>query len=245
MAKVKMLIEYDGSNYHGFQMQSNAHTIQAEIETAIYNLTGENCRIDAAGRTDTGVHALGQVIAFKTNASIPGNKWALALNTKLPADIRAHKSEIVNDDFHPRFDALQKTYKYFIYRREIGASIYRNFAYCYHYQLDVEAMQKACTYIKGTHDFRAFCSSGAIVKHYVRQVDECELQETEGWLKLHISANGFLYNMVRIIMGTLLQIGKKRFPASYMQEIIVGQDRKKAGPKVPPGGLYLMEVKYP
>jgi len=245
MPRIKVVIEYDGSQYHGFQRQKNARTIQEAIETAIRNLTGERVSIQAAGRTDTGVHALGQVIAFETNASIPAQRWALALNSELPADIFAHKSEEAPLDFHPRFSALSKCYRYKIYRKKQGRIIYRNYALCNEEKLNIEAMQKACRLLEGTHSFKAFCASGSNVKNYIRTVYSCELKEERDWLTMDIKANGFLYNMVRIIMGTLLEIGRNQISPEYILELFRVQDRSLAGPTASPAGLYLVNVEYP
>lgn len=245
MPKIKIVIEYDGSQYHGFQRQKNVNTIQQEIETAIRNLTGEIVSIEGAGRTDTGVHALGQVIAFKTDASIPADRWSLALNSKLPPNIFAHKSEEVPVDFHPRFSAVNKLYKYKIYRKRQGRIIYRNYALCSEEILNIEAMQKACSLLEGTHNFKAFCSSGSSVKNYIRTIYSCELNDGEEWLTMDIKANGFLYNMVRIIMGTLLEIGRNKISPEFLTQLFRVQDRSLAGPTVSPAGLYLVNVEYP
>lgn len=245
MPKIKILLEYDGSNYHGFQRQKNAHTIQEEIETAIKILTGEAIRIKGAGRTDAGVHALGQVIAFDTQASIPPERWALALNSKLPPDIFAHRSEAVSVDFNPRFSAVSKQYTYKIFRRTTGKIIYRDYAFCSDEPLDIEAMRQACNLIEGTHNFKAFCSSGSSVKNFVRTIYSCQLDDTDDWLQMHIKANGFLYNMVRIIMGTLLEIGRKQMTPAVIPGLFKVQDRNLAGPTLSPAGLYLIKVDYP
>lgn len=245
MQRIKMVLEYDGSNYHGFQRQINAHTIQAEIEDAIYHLSGERVAIIAAGRTDAGVHALGQVIVFNTNASIPANKWESALNSKLPEDIRILNSQAVTTDFHPRYRAHKKSYTYLIYRQKQGATFYRKYALLNTENLCLDEMQRACKIIEGRHDFRAFCASGSSVKTWERTVLTCSLKAQGAWLRLDIEADGFLYNMVRIIMGTLLEVGRQRINADYLFTILESHDRAKAGPTVAPQGLYLRSVDYP
>lgn len=242
--RVKLIIEYDGTNYHGFQVQNNAHTIQAEIEKAINKLTGEKVVLAAAGRTDAGVHALGQVIAFDTSSRIPPDRWKYALNSVLPGDIRVRESSYVEKGFHPRFNAVSKTYHYLIYRREKGALFYRNYAWVNSEVLDVDEMKKAACYIKGTHDFRSFCSSGSSVKNFTRTVKKLEIEDEFPFLWLKIEADGFLYNMVRIITGTLVEIGQGKYKAEDMKNIIEARDRNKAGITAPPQGLYLIEVKY-
>jgi len=244
LARIKMTIEYDGSRYHGFQIQNNANTIQAELEKAIKSITGESTSILCAGRTDAGVHALGQVIAFDTNATIPGDKWQFALNSFLPPDIKVINSSLCQPDFHPRFDAVSKVYHYLIYRQREGYVFNRNYAYCDSEYLDIEAMQQACSLFLGKHNFRSFCASGSSVKTFERCIMECQLKQEGPYLRFIVEANGFLYNMVRIIVGTLLQIGREVYPPAKIKEIIKAQDRKQAGPTAPPQGLYLAEVKY-
>lgn len=245
MQRIKMIIEYDGSGYHGFQVQNNAHTIQAEIEESISRLNGKKTSILFAGRTDAGVHALGQVVAFDSESSIPPDKWQFALNSFLPPDIRVLKSMAAQSDFHPRFNALHKRYRYLIYRRRAGAVMFRNTALITDERLDLEAMSQACTMVQGAHDFRSFCASGSSAKTFERTVYQCGLKESGPFLQLEIQADGFLYNMVRIIVGTVLNIGRGTYPAPTMKEIIDSRDRSQAGPTAPPQGLYLMHVTYP
>ena len=245
MPKIKLVMEYDGGNYHGFQRQLNANTIQAELEQAIYKISREKVAIIAAGRTDAGVHALGQVVAFNTETRIPADKWRLALNSILPADIRILESEEVRAAFHPQYDALYKSYCYLIYRQKARASFYRKHALLNDQQLDIEAMQNACSYIIGKHDFRSFCASGSGVKSWERTVYSCKLEDNGDWLKLYITADGFLYNMVRIIVGTLLEIGRGRFQPEQISTMISSGERSQAGPTAAPQGLYLCSVKYP
>lgn len=245
MPRIKLVIEYDGSSYHGFQRQDNAHTIQAEIEMQLFKLCGQAITICAAGRTDAGVHARGQVIAFDTVSTIPTERWNLALNSLLPDDIRVLTSVEVNPDFHPQFQAISKQYSYLLYRNKPAAIFYRKYALCNTEPLDIEAMIRACQLVEGRHDFRAFCASGSGAKTFERIVFNCSIKEENALLRLDIEANGFLYNMVRIIMGTLLEVGRKRIPADEVTEIIESKDRSKAGPTAPPHGLYLISVAYP
>ncbi|CFX05474.1 Pseudouridine synthase I, TruA [Syntrophomonas zehnderi OL-4] len=245
MKRIKMVLEYDGSNYHGFQRQINAHTIQAQLESSINHLTGETVTVNAAGRTDAGVHALGQVIAFNTSARIPADKWTPALNSKLPDDIRILNSLEAAPDFHPQFDALKKSYVYLIYRQKSGASFYRKHALLNSENLDVAGMQRAARLLEGNHNFKAFCASGSSVKSFKRNVSLCRIINQEAWLKLEIEANGFLYNMIRIIMGTLLEVGRQRLTPEHILEILDSQDRNLAGSTVSPHGLYLKAVEYP
>lgn len=244
MARIRMTVEYDGSRYHGFQIQHNANTVQAELENGIKRLTGEEVSIICAGRTDAGVHALGQVIAFDTQTNIPGDKWQFALNSFLPADIQIIESTECHLHFHPRFDALSKTYHYIIYRQNNGRIFYRNYALHNTDFLDITAMQVACQLLEGRHNFKSFCASGSSVKTFERSVYRCNLVGEDPFLRLEIQADGFLYNMVRIIMGTLLEIGRGNYQPETITDIIGAQDRTKAGSTVPPQGLYLVKVEY-
>jgi len=240
-----MIIEYDGSNYHGFQRQDNAHTIQAEIEKQLGKLSGEVVTICGAGRTDARVHARGQVIAFNTTATIPPERWALALNSFLPEDIRALSSSATESNFHPQIHSISKRYAYYLYRHKSGTAFYRRYALCNSDQLDITAMRQACQFITGRHNFQAFCASGGSSKTFERTVLNCAIMEQGSLLRLDVEANGFLYNMVRIIMGTLLEVGRKRIPADEIPNILKSRDRTRAGPTAPPQGLYLMGVDYP
>jgi len=243
--RIKMIIEYDGSNYHGFQRQDNAHTIQAEIEKQLGKLSGEVVTICGAGRTDARVHARGQVIAFNTTATIPPERWALALNSFLPEDIRALSSSATESNFHPQIHSISKRYAYYLYRHKSGTAFYRRYALCNSDQLDITAMRQACQFITGRHNFQAFCASGGSSKTFERTVLNCAIMEQGSLLRLDVEANGFLYNMVRIIMGTLLEVGRKRIPADEIPNILKSRDRTRAGPTAPPQGLYLMGVDYP
>ncbi len=244
MGRIKLLLEYDGSNYHGFQIQKNANTIQAELEKAIYRLSGEQLTIICAGRTDAGVHALGQVVAFDSNSTIPANKWVYALNSQLPGDIRVLESQETGPEFNPRFDAFKKRYCYVIYRRKAKAAFYRNYAYCYTKKLDLKAMQEAAAMLTGRHNFSSFCASGSSARTFDREIFCCYLTEKDSYLRLHIEADAFLYNMIRIISGTLLAVGRGKYPPHYLKEIIDARDRALAGPTAPPQGLYLVKVYY-
>lgn len=242
--RIRMTVEYDGGRYHGFQRQANANTIQAEMEKAICRLTGETATVLGAGRTDAGVHALGQVIAFDTSATIPVERWKPALNTYLPGDIRVVEAEAADGCFHPQFQARRKTYEYRIYRSERGCTLQRNHALCLTISLNLDEMRKAAAYIAGRHDFSAFCASGSRVKSFEREVYRCELQDQWPWLTMQIEADGFLYNMVRIIIGTLLLVGQGKLGADQIPRIIASRDRALAGVTAVPQGLYMLKVEY-
>jgi tRNA pseudouridine38-40 synthase len=244
MKRIKAVLEYDGSGYHGFQIQKNAISIQETIESSIEKLIGYRVSIMAAGRTDAGVHALGQVIAFDTNSSIPADKWKFALNSILPADIRVISSCRVDSDFHPRFQALDKKYIYYIYRRQRGRVFYSPYAYCNQEKLNMEAMQEACKLLLGLQNFKSFCASGSSVKTFDRHIKECQLSQKGPFIQFEICADGFLYHMVRIIVGTLLEVGRSNLEPQDIARIIQAQDRNQAGPTAPPQGLYLHSVNY-
>ena len=247
MRNIRLTIEYDGKDFNGWQKQPNKLNIQGEIERAIESLTGdEKVDLIASGRTDAGVHALGQVANFKTNnESIPIEKFAMALNTKLKRSIRVIYAEEVNERFHSRYTCKRKTYRYVINNNECESAIYRNFEYHMPVRLNVEAMKKAIKYFEGEHDFKAFKASGTSSKSSVRTIYLAEVKEAEqGRIHIELTGNGFLYNMVRIIAGTLVDVGMGKIPVENIPEIIAEGDRSKAGKTLSPSGLFLMKVEY-
>lgn len=245
MRNIKLIIEYDGTNYSGWQRQSNSLTVQEVIERALYKLTGKECILIASGRTDAGVHALAQVANFTIgSSSIPSAKFSYALNSLLPHDIVIKRSEEVSPNFHSRYSAKAKKYKYLIYNSEHPSALLRNRAYHISQPLNLDNMIKASEYFHGTHDFAGFMSSGSSVKSTVRTIKSISIAPKSDGLELEVSADGFLYNMVRIIAGTLISVGMgKIFPHS-VKDIIRSCDRKQAGKTAPPQGLYLVEVYY-
>ena len=247
MRNIRLTIEYDGKDFNGWQKQPNKLNIQGEIERAIEILTGEE-HIDliASGRTDAGVHALGQVANFKTeNESIPIDKFALALNTKLKRSIRIKRAEEVDERFHSRYTCKKKTYRYIINNNECESAIYRNFEYHMPVKLDIESMKKAIKYFEGEHDFKAFKASGTSSKSSVRKIYLAEVKEAEeGRIHIELTGNGFLYNMVRIIAGTLVDVGMNKIKPEQIPEIIKLGERPRAGKTLPPSGLFLMKVEY-
>ena len=244
MRNIKLTIEYDGKDFNGWQKQPNKLNIQGEIEKAIERITGEEVELNASGRTDAGVHALGQVANFKTNSNIPIEKIPIALNTNLKKSIRILNAEEVDERFHSRLSCKEKTYRYVINNSEYGTAIYRNMEYCVPQKLDVEAMQKAAKYFEGEHDFKAFKASGTSSKSSVRTIFKAEVTKHEDRIYIELTGNGFLYNMVRIISGTLLEVGMGRIKPEEVSEIIESKDRLKAGKTLPPQGLFLVEIKY-
>lgn len=244
MKNIKLTIEYDGSNYFGWQKQNNKETVQETIERAILAVTGEKINLTGSSRTDTGVHAKGMVANFKTNTSIPPNKIKFALNNKLPDDIVIINSEEVSEDFHSRYNSKGKTYCYTIINRRDRLALGRNYAYQFKWDLDIERMKSACKYFLGEHDFCAFMSSGSSVKTTVRTINELYIENNKDEIKIFISANGFLYNMVRIIVGTLIMVGIGKISDKDITDIIESKDRTKAGACVPANGLTLEKVYY-
>lgn len=241
---IKLILEYDGTNYSGWQKQPDAKSIQETLENAILKITGEKVNLIGSGRTDSRVHALGQVANFKTNSKIPGNRFVKALNSMLPSDIAVRESMEVDDDFHARFNAIGKEYKYLIYNNKVRSPLKRNYSYFVDYDLDIEKMREALDLFLGTHDFRGFMSSGSSIKTTVRTISNIEFIKKEDIIELSIMGNGFLYNMVRIIVGTLVDIGIGKIDITDISDIIESCDRNKAGHTAPPEGLYLSKVFY-
>ena len=228
----------------GWQKQPNKLNIQGEIETVIENITKEKVDLIASGRTDAGVHALGQVANFKTNSNIPIEKIAIAINSQLKNSIRIKNAEEVPERFHSRYNCKRKTYRYIIDNSKYGSSIYRNLTYHMPIKLNVNEMKKAIKYFEGEHDFKAFKSSGTSSKSSVRTIYKAEIRQKDENIIIELTGNGFLYNMVRIISGTLVDVGLGKIRTDDIIKIIEDQDRKKAGKTLPPQGLFLVKVEY-
>ena len=244
MRNIKLLIEYDGTNYGGWQRQPNNVTIQEKIEEAIFKITKEKVNLVGSSRTDAGVHAKGMVANFFTESKIPQDRFREAINTKLPDDIAIIKSEEVDKEFHARYSSKGKMYSYTIINRYEKVSLGRNYVYQVKEKLDVKAMQEACEYFIGTHDFKAFRSAGGSAKTSIRTIKEFYIEQNNDSLKVYISADGFLYNMVRIIVGTLIEVGNGTIAIEDIENIIKNGDRTKAGKCVAPNGLILEKVYY-
>lgn len=244
MNNIKLTLEYDGTNYYGWQKQRGFRTVQGELEEVISIVTKEQCDVTGSSRTDAGVHAKGFVANFKTNAKIPPNKFREALNVKLPDDIVVIKSELVNEEFHARYNAKGKTYEYYILNSEAPSALMRNQVYYYKYDLDIEAMEEAAKQFVGTHDFAAFKTQGSSVKGTIRTIYDVKVEKTEKIIKISVSGDGFLYNMVRIMVGTLINVGRGKTDKDSIIDIINKKDRKLAGDCVPAKGLLLKEVYY-
>ncbi len=243
--RIKLIIAYDGTNYHGFQSQVNGIAIQDVIELALADLFCEPLRIKSASRTDTGVHAEGNVAVFDVETRIAPSKIALALNARLPEDIRIVDSEEVPGDFHPRFQETVKTYEYRILNRKFPDPMMRNLENHIYYPLDAEKMDRAAQYLVGEHDFASFCSSGYSSKTTVRTIYRAEVIRTGDRISFFITGNGFLYNMVRILAGTLIEIGEGKYPPEEMEKILEARDRSCAGQTALAKGLVLKEIRYP
>lgn len=244
MRNIKLILEYDGTAYSGWQSQTNAVAIQDILKKAVQTMTEEEISLMGASRTDAGVHALGQVAAFKTTRAISCESFLKGLNSLLPKDIRVKNCEEVSLTFHPLKNAKWKRYLYRIELEKIPSAILRNFVAWIPQTLDITAMQEASQFLIGRHDFKSFQGADASVKTTVRNLQKIEIAEKNNFLELIFVGDGFLKQMVRNIVGTLIDIGLKKYPPARMQEILEGLDRKLAGPTAPPQGLYLVEVDY-
>ena len=244
MRNIKLTIEYDGKKFNGWQKQPNKLNIQGEIENAIKEITGEEVDLIGSGRTDAGVHAFGQVANFKTNSNLPIEKFAIAINSKLKKSIVIKEAKEVEERFHSRYNAKQKTYRYVINNSKQGTAIYRDLECHIPMDLDIEEMKKASKYFEGEHDFKAFKASGTSSKSSIRTIYEAEVIKEGNRIKIELTGNGFLYNMVRIISGTLVDVGLGKIKAEEIPEIIELGERSRAGKTLPAHGLYLVDVKY-
>lgn len=241
---IKLTLAYDGTNYHGWQTQLGNVTIQETIEKAINTIANEKANLIGSGRTDRGVHALGQVANFITETKIEIDKIKVALNANLPSDIRITNSEEVSLDFNSRFDAHDKTYMYQIYNDRINSPFYNNYTYFIPSQLNFEKMECASKLFEGTHDFKGFMAAGSEVKTTVRTIYETKLTKQNEIIRFYVTGSGFLYNMVRIMVGTLIDIGKGTKEISCIENAIETKDRTVLGHTAKPEGLFLKEVCY-
>lgn len=245
MRNIKLTIEYDGKEFNGWQKQPTKLNIQGTIEQAIKIVTGEEVDLAASGRTDAGVHALGQVANFKTNSNIPIDKIAIALNSNLKKSIIIISAEEVVERFHSRLTCKKKTYRYVINNSEFSSAIYRNLETHIPQKLNVIKMKEAAKYFEGEHDFKAFKASGTSSKSSVRTIYKAEVKQMpNNRIYIELTGNGFLYNMVRIIVGTLVEVGVEKIQPEDVVKIIDSKDRNLAGKTLPPNGLYLVEVEY-
>ena len=245
MRRIRLIVEYDGTGYSGWQRQENAMTVQQKIEEALRRLTREReLFIVGASRTDAGVHALGQNAHFDTDSKIPGDKFAFALNTLLPEDIRVRGSMEVDGGFHARFSTKGKEYRYLIYSNPHSSALYRNLSAHVIYPLDVEKMRREAEFMLGTHDFAPFAASGSVVKDTVRRINSVSVEKSGEFVEMRVHGNGFLYNMVRILAGTLKGVGSCKLEEGAIQRALESGSRLDLGVTAPPQGLTLMRVDY-
>ena len=244
MRNIKLTIEYDGRDFNGWQKQPDKLNIQGTIENAIKAITGEDVELNASGRTDAGVHAYAQVANFKTNSNLPIEKFPIAINSKLKKSIIVKSAEEVDERFHSRLTCKRKTYRYVINNSQLGTAIYRNLEYHISTKLDVEKMQEAVKYFEGEHDFKGFKASGTSSKSSVRTIYEAKVYKKEEKIYIELTGNGFLYNMVRIIAGTLVDVGIGKILPKQIPQIIDSKKRENAGKTLPAHGLYLLNVEY-
>lgn len=244
MRRLRCVVGYDGTDFSGFQVQPDQTTIQGEIEAALYRITGEEIQIHGSGRTDAGVHARGQVIHFDTKSHIPLDKWRFVLNNQLPDAIVICSVEEAPESFHARFDVQVKEYRYCIDNGPVADVFRHRYADHIRFPLDVEAMQQAARHLVGEHDFTSFCSAKTFVEDKVRTVYGLTVERRGDEVWVTCRGNGFLYNMVRIIVGTLVEVGQGKRAASELADILAACDRERAGKTAPAKGLTMWEVVY-
>ena len=244
MKRVKLVVAYDGTAYHGWQIQPGARTIEGELNRTLSELLQEEIQVIGASRTDSGVHALCNVAVFDTDTRIPAEKLSYALNQRLPEDIRIQSSCEVEADFHPRHCDSRKTYEYRILNREFPLPTKRLYSYFTYVPLDVSRMEKAASYLIGEHDFKSFCATAAVVESTVRTLYEASVIRETDEIVIRVCGNGFLYNMVRIIAGTLMEVGRGNLEPERMKEILEAKDRAAAGPTAPACGLTLVNYEF-
>lgn len=244
MKRIKMIVAYDGTNYCGWQIQNNGLTIEEVLNKTLTELLKEKITVTGASRTDSGVHAEGNVAVFDTENRMPADKICFALNQRLPDDIRILQSEEVAPDYHPRKQNCVKTYEYKIMNRKIEIPTLRLYTHFCYYPLDVDKMREAGAYLVGEHDFKSFCTARGQAEETVRTIYSLDIEKTGDLITIRIKGSGFLYNMVRIIAGTLMKVGMGVYPPSYVEEIIDARDRNAAGPKAAAKGLTLVSLDY-
>lgn len=244
MKRFLLLVAYDGTDFHGYQIQPKARTVEGVLNQTLSEFLKEEIVTIGASRTDAGVHSYGNLAVFDSETTIPAEKLALALNTKLPEDVRIIKSLQVSSDFHPRKNVVEKTYEYHINQSEIELPTKRFYSYHVRKRLNLEEMKKAASLIEGRHDFTSFCSAKTDKEDKVREVYEVSIREEGEDIVISVRGNGFLYNMVRIIAGTLVKVGEGKLVPSEIPVILEKKDRTLAGKTLPPEGLFLKEIKY-
>lgn len=244
MKRIKLTVAYDGTNYFGWQKQPNAVTVEEVLNRELSKLLNEPIEVIGASRTDSGVHAYGNVAVFDTETRIPPEKISYALNARLPKDIVIQDSCETAPEFHPRRTDCVKTYEYRILNTRFPLPTLRRYAHYVYKPLDVEKMREAAGFLIGEHDFASFCSAGSQVKDTTRTVYRLDLKRDGDMVSFQVEGNGFLYNMVRIIAGTLIEVGIGSYPPKRVEEMLLARDRVRCGPKAPACGLTLVKIKY-
>ena len=244
MKRIKLEVAYDGTDYCGWQIQPEDITIEKVLNDNLSQLLGEEIKVIGASRTYSGVHALGNVALFDTKSKIPGERMAQALNARLPEDIIIQSSREVSADFHPRFQDTQKTYEYTFYNASFDNPITRRYHHFVYVPLDVEKMKEAARYFLGEHCFISLCSSRAQVTSYVREIYACDIRQDGNYIIMRVTGSGFLYNMVRLMAGTLLEVGRGKKDPEWVKEILESEERVPVGPKLPAKGLTLIGIRY-
>jgi tRNA pseudouridine38-40 synthase len=244
MRNLKLVLSYDGSDFHGWQTQPGLRTVQDTLESALTALTRERLRVNASGRTDTGVHAVGQVVNFRSETKLSAEVLVRALNAHLPADVVVREAADVPESFDANRDAKRKLYRYVIHDGSVPDLFMRR--YCYHtrYRLDAALMARAAACLRGTHDFHSFETEWPNRASSMRTITHLAVNRFGEWIWLDVEADGFLYNMVRAIAGTLINVGRGYWPETRVAEIVEARDRARAGPTAPAQGLFLMCVNY-
>ena len=237
-------ITYDGTNFHGFQIQPDKRTVEGELNKGLAKTLKEEVKVFYAGRTDRGVHALGQYANFYSDTTIDIGNLPKVINFNLPEDVSVVGAKCVPDDFHARYDAKLKKYRYVVHRSRYRNALLLNRAYEYPYEVDPDRMRKALSYLIGEHDFNSFMGKGAVVKDSIRTIEKIDVIEDGDFLYLDFVAKAFLKNMIRIVTGTALEIGRGQREIEYMKDALEKKKRKAAGPTAPACGLYLVDVKY-
>lgn len=243
MRRIKLIVAYDGTNYCGWQVQPGQRTIEGELNKALSELLREEIHVIGASRTDAGVHGLGNIAVFDTDSRIPGEKFSYALNQRLPEDIVVNHSEEVAPDYHPRKCSSVKTYEYKIWNHPFPNPMNRRYSAFVYVPLDEKRMQRAADYLVGEHDFTSFCSVATQVESKVRTIYSLKVSREGELITVRVQGNGFLYNMVRIIAGTLIKVGQGAMEPERLPEILAAMDRQAAGPTAPPEGLTLVEIR--
>jgi len=245
MVNIKLVLEYEGTDYYGWQIQPRVPTIQGELQHALAKILKQKVKVVSAARTDRGVHAKGQVVNFKIPPSFPTSRLLQALNSVLPPDIRARKVEEVSENFHARYSARYKIYRYFIYNHFIIHPWFRKFSWWVRPPLNCELMGEAASFLTGKHDFSSFQNKGSPSSSTVRCIEKIKISRKGFLISILFKADGFLYKMVRNITGTLVEVGRGKFPPAEVSDILAARDRRKAGPTAPPQGLFLWRIIYP